>query len=48
MLRVNGEDELRRRTDEFAAKFKAREAQIKANGGDMHELTEQERLGLRD
>jgi len=48
MLRVNGEDELRRRTEEFAARFKVAEAEIRANGGDMHELTEQEVIRLRE
>ena len=47
LLRVNGEDELRRRTDEFARNFQAHEAQIRSEGGDIHELTDQERLRLQ-
>ena len=48
LLRVNGEDELRNRTDQFACKFKAKEAEIKADGIDIHDLTEQQRQEVRE
>jgi nucleoside triphosphate diphosphatase len=47
MLRVDGEDELRRRTDEFARRFRATESELKGAGLDIHELSDDQREKLR-